>query len=118
MLFMGETLLRAGKTCLSLVDIDSRIHGNEMVEPTMEDPITEDILIVGSGPAGASLACFLAFYGNISYTANFRCRLTINIGLKGIIVGAGSSTADTPRAHITNMAAMGLYQGYIYFDLT
>lgn len=48
-----------------------------------------EFLIVGAGPAGASLACFLAEYG-----------------LSGIMIAAAPSTADTPRAHITNMAAL------------
>ena len=47
------------------------------------------VLIVGAGPAGASLACFLTAYG-----------------IRGIIVSRASGTADTPRAHITNMAAL------------
>lgn len=53
-------------------------------------PLVEtDLLIVGTGPAGASLACFLTSYG-----------------LKGIMIGAAPGSADTPRAHITNMAAL------------
>jgi flavin-dependent dehydrogenase len=37
----------------------------------MEDEIIEtDLLIVGAGPAGASLACFLASYG--IYLGDFR----------------------------------------------
>ncbi|KAJ5527093.1 hypothetical protein N7513_011252 [Penicillium frequentans] len=48
-----------------------------------------DVLIVGTGPAGASLACFLASYG-----------------IRGIMISASPTNADTPRAHITNMAAM------------
>ncbi|KAJ6071338.1 hypothetical protein N7499_009352 [Penicillium canescens] len=48
-----------------------------------------DALIIGTGPAGASLACFLAYYG-----------------IRGIMISACPATADTPRAHITNMAAM------------
>jgi 2-polyprenyl-6-methoxyphenol hydroxylase-like FAD-dependent oxidoreductase len=61
--------------------------------------ISTDLLIVGAGPAGASLACFLARYG-----------------LKGIVLSAAPGTADTPRAHMNNMAAMeclrdiGLYE--------
>ncbi|KAF2768274.1 hypothetical protein EJ03DRAFT_344064 [Teratosphaeria nubilosa] len=47
------------------------------------------MLIVGAGPAGASLACFLAAYG-----------------IKGMMVSRAAGTADTPRAHITNMAAL------------
>ncbi|KAK4159691.1 FAD binding domain-containing protein [Cladorrhinum sp. PSN259] len=52
-------------------------------------PIETDFLIVGAGPAGASLAAFLASYG-----------------LKGIVIAGASGTADTPRAHITNAATM------------
>ncbi|CRG90480.1 Phenol 2-monooxygenase [Talaromyces islandicus] len=51
--------------------------------------IETEFLIVGAGPAGASLACFLAFHG-----------------FKGIVISAAPGTADTPRAHITNMAAI------------
>ncbi|KAK4455406.1 FAD binding domain-containing protein [Podospora aff. communis PSN243] len=46
-------------------------------------------LIVGAGPAGASLACFLTTYG-----------------LGGIIISNNSGTADTPRAHLTNQGAL------------
>lgn len=55
-------------------------------------PMTEvnyDCLVVGAGPAGASLACFLA-----------------QNGMTGLIVTKEPSNADTPRAHITNMAAI------------
>ncbi|KAH8687562.1 FAD binding domain-containing protein [Tricladium varicosporioides] len=52
-------------------------------------PIETDLLIIGAGPAGASLACFL-----------------VQHGLKGVMLAATPSTADTPRAHITNMAAL------------
>lgn len=48
-----------------------------------------DLLIVGAGPAGASLACFLSEYG-----------------LSGIMIASAPGTSDTPRAHITNMAAL------------
>ncbi|KAH6721692.1 FAD binding domain-containing protein [Leptodontidium sp. MPI-SDFR-AT-0119] len=51
--------------------------------------VETDLLIIGAGPAGAGLACFLTQHG-----------------LKGIMVAATPSTADTPRAHITNMAAL------------
>ncbi|KAL1980673.1 hypothetical protein VTN96DRAFT_3653 [Rasamsonia emersonii] len=51
--------------------------------------VETEFLIVGAGPAGASLACFLASYG-----------------LKGIMISAAPGTANTPRAHITNMAAL------------
>ncbi|KAK3387855.1 FAD binding domain-containing protein [Podospora didyma] len=55
----------------------------------MDDPIETQFLIVGAGPAGASLACFLTMYG-----------------LKGMIIASASGTANTPRAHITNVATM------------
>ncbi|AEO59468.1 hypothetical protein MYCTH_2128527 [Thermothelomyces thermophilus ATCC 42464] len=54
-----------------------------------DEVVKTDLLIVGAGPAGASLACFLAAHGR-----------------KGIIIAAAPGTAETPRAHITNMAGM------------
>ncbi|EKV05242.1 hypothetical protein PDIG_37570 [Penicillium digitatum PHI26] len=53
--------------------------------------IDTEFLIVGAGPAGAALACFLGSYG-----------------LKGIMISSASGTVNTPRAHITNMAALVL----------
>ncbi|KAB5511451.1 FAD-binding monooxygenase, partial [Coniochaeta sp. 2T2.1] len=56
----------------------------------MENKILEtDFLIVGAGPAGASLACFLG-----------------KDGLKGLMISSAPSTAHTPRAHIINQPAM------------
>ncbi|GAB0135392.1 hypothetical protein EsDP_00003732 [Epichloe bromicola] len=52
-----------------------------------------DLLIVGAGPAGASLACFLGSHGHA-----------------GIVISAAPGTAETPRAHITNMAAMECFR--------
>ncbi|KAF2847887.1 hypothetical protein T440DRAFT_509901 [Plenodomus tracheiphilus IPT5] len=52
----------------------------------MEDT---EFLIVGAGPAGSALACFLGYHG-----------------FSGIMIAAAPSTSDTPRAHITNMAAL------------
>ncbi|KAI0407298.1 FAD binding domain-containing protein [Xylaria palmicola] len=49
--------------------------------------IETDVLIVGAGPAGASLGCFLTRYG-----------------VTGLIISKTSSTARTPRAHYTNNA--------------
>ncbi|KAH9879354.1 hypothetical protein J1614_002793 [Plenodomus biglobosus] len=48
-----------------------------------------DYLIVGAGPAGSALACFLGYHG-----------------LSGIMIAAAPGTSETPRAHITNMAAL------------
>ncbi|KAL1858199.1 hypothetical protein VTK73DRAFT_7910 [Phialemonium thermophilum] len=64
-------------------------NGVSVGEGTTAGLVETDFLIVGCGPAGASLACFLASYG-----------------LRGIMIGAAPGTANTPRAHITNMAAM------------
>ena len=53
------------------------------------EPIETTFLIVGAGPAGSSLASFLAAYG-----------------LKGIVISNSPGTAREPRAHITNPAAL------------
>ncbi|KUI53234.1 2,4-dichlorophenol 6-monooxygenase [Cytospora mali] len=55
----------------------------------IEEIIKTDLLIVGAGPAGASLACFLSSHG-----------------LTGIIIAAAPGTANTPRAHINNAAGL------------
>ncbi|KAK3988995.1 FAD binding domain-containing protein [Cladorrhinum sp. PSN332] len=60
---------------------------------TATTPIETDFLIVGAGPAGASLACFLASYG-----------------LKGTVIASAAGTADTPRAHITNAATIECFR--------
>lgn len=54
-----------------------------------DNTIETDLLVVGAGPAGASLACFLARYG-----------------LDGIMISAAPGTANTPRAHINNLSAL------------
>ncbi|KAF2180248.1 hypothetical protein K469DRAFT_753481 [Zopfia rhizophila CBS 207.26] len=58
-------------------------------ESALSSVLETDHLIIGAGPAGASLACFLAQHG-----------------LNGVMIAAAPGTADTPRAHITNMAAL------------
>ncbi|KAF2172471.1 hypothetical protein M409DRAFT_17704 [Zasmidium cellare ATCC 36951] len=59
---------------------DQQQHPNE---------ISTTFLIIGAGPAGASLGCFLASYN-----------------LTGLIISAAPGTAKEPRAHITNAAAL------------
>lgn len=54
-----------------------------------EQPIETTYLIVGAGPAGASLAAFLSSHGET-----------------GIMISASPGTAKEPRAHITNAAAL------------
>jgi 2-polyprenyl-6-methoxyphenol hydroxylase-like FAD-dependent oxidoreductase len=51
--------------------------------------IDTPLLIVGAGPAGASLACFLS---HPPYS------------MKGLLISAAPTTSQTPRAHITNPA--------------
>lgn len=53
------------------------------------ETIKTDVLIVGSGPAGASAALALSTYG-----------------VPNIVVARHSRLADTPRAHITNQRTM------------
>ena len=56
---------------------------------TVEPVVETDVLIVGSGPAGASAALALSTYG-----------------VRNIVVTRYASLADTPRAHITNQRTM------------
>jgi pyruvate/2-oxoglutarate dehydrogenase complex dihydrolipoamide dehydrogenase (E3) component len=68
---------------------------------------TTDCVVVGSGPAGGSLAAFLAYHGNDALPVG-RSGLSFKTGVKGILVSRDSSTAVTPRAHLTNAATMGM----------
>lgn len=56
---------------------------------TVEPDVVTDVLIVGSGPAGASAALALSTYG-----------------VPNIVVTRYARLADTPRAHITNQRTM------------
>lgn len=93
-------------TIVNLTNGDSQ-HGQS------PPAISTDILIIGTGPAGASLACFLALHGQYSF---IHCILLKHmdtyednhgLGIHGIMVSSAPGSADTPRAHLTNMAAMG-----------
>ncbi|KAJ9603045.1 hypothetical protein H2200_012340 [Cladophialophora chaetospira] len=64
-------------------------HHDTASTPTSGSVASIDFLIVGTGPAGSALACFLA-----------------QNGLTGLLVSQDPGNADTPRAHITNMAAI------------
>ncbi|KIW67551.1 hypothetical protein PV04_06795 [Phialophora macrospora] len=57
--------------------------------PIPDDSVETDCLIVGAGPAGASLACFL-----------------VNYGVKVMLISDAPGTTATPRAHLLNMAAL------------
>jgi len=62
--------------------------------PLPEPPVVEtDVLIVGSGPAGASAALFLS-----------------TLGIDNIVITKYRWTANTPRAHITNQRAMEIFR--------
>ncbi|GGB22393.1 2,4-dichlorophenol 6-monooxygenase [Flexivirga endophytica] len=57
------------------------------------DVVDTDVLIVGSGPAGASAALFLS-----------------TLGVDNIMITKYRWTANTPRAHITNQRSMEIFR--------
>jgi 2,4-dichlorophenol 6-monooxygenase len=58
-----------------------------------EITVTTDVVVVGSGPAGAGAALFLA-----------------TLGIPNIMITKYRWTANTPRAHITNQRAMEIFR--------
>ena len=59
----------------------------------MTPPMETDVLVVGSGPAGATAALALS-----------------SSGIDNVVVTKYRWTADTPRAHITNQGAMEVFR--------
>ena len=90
-------------------------NANTMSGASVDEIVETEFLIAGAGPAGAALACFLTSYGRRTSSFFFidsynilKSSTNYRIGLKGIMVSAAPGTANTPRAHITNMAALGM----------
>lgn len=71
--------------------------------------IETDVLIVGAGPAGASLGCFLTRYGQGHDALYSLVDVETNqlADVTGLIISKASSTARTPRAHYTSNATFG-----------
>ncbi|MGW3032920.1 FAD-dependent oxidoreductase [Streptomyces sp. NPDC001178] len=67
--------------------------GQRATELPTSAHVETDVLIVGSGPAGASAALFLS-----------------TLGIDNIVITKYRWTANTPRAHITNQRAMEIFR--------
>src|SRR3954451_5095012 len=62
-------------------------------QPPTGTAVTTDVLVVGSGPAGAGAALLLS-----------------TLGIPNIMITKYRWTANTPRAHITNQRAMEVFR--------
>jgi glycine/D-amino acid oxidase-like deaminating enzyme len=75
--------------------------------------VKTDYLVVGAGPAGASMACFLAQNGecillSVARVYCLKFALTFDhAGLTGIVLSSALGSAETPRAHLGNPFALG-----------
>ncbi|MFJ9567646.1 FAD-dependent oxidoreductase [Streptomyces fuscichromogenes] len=67
--------------------------GRKETELPASSHVETDVLIVGSGPAGAAAALFLS-----------------TLGIDNIVITKYRWTANTPRAHITNQRAMEIFR--------
>ena len=67
--------------------------GQQQTQLPSSSTVETDVLIVGSGPAGAAAALFLA-----------------TLGVPNIMITKYRWTANTPRAHITNQRAMEIFR--------
>jgi 2,4-dichlorophenol 6-monooxygenase len=67
--------------------------GQQATELPDSSVVETDVLVVGSGPAGASAALFLS-----------------TLGIPNIMITKYRWTANTPRAHITNQRAMEIFR--------
>ncbi|MET9788999.1 FAD-dependent oxidoreductase [Streptomyces canus] len=67
--------------------------GQRETRPPTSSVVETDVLIVGSGPAGASAALFLS-----------------TLGVDNMVITKYRWTANTPRAHITNQRAMEIFR--------
>ncbi|CAI7630830.1 unnamed protein product [Penicillium discolor] len=84
---VGET--RPNEVSVNKAEEISSIAQATHSDAAKDHVIDTEFLIVGAGPAGASLACFLGSHG-----------------LNGTMISSAPGTANTPRAHITNMATL------------
>ena len=59
----------------SISDLHTSLNGQTQHEAAADGSIDTEFLIVGAGPAGAALACFLGSYGrvNISQMSLIKC---------------------------------------------
>jgi 2-polyprenyl-6-methoxyphenol hydroxylase-like FAD-dependent oxidoreductase len=67
--------------------------------------VDTDLLVIGAGPAGACLACFIAHHGLLPRARCIFQFLTAE-RLHSIMLASTLGTAGSPRARITNMAAL------------